>query len=184
MSEKKSKVRWLGFALVFIIVGVLFSAGFTIALEYTNTTEFCVSCHTMQTNLDELKETVHWSSRTGVHAGCADCHVPKKFFPKMYAKIMAAKDVWHELLGTINTPEKYEAHRWSMANRVWEKMKVTDSRECKTCHSFDHMDLSEQDRFARKKHERATEEGETCIDCHKGIAHKEPEEPDEEDKTH
>jgi len=134
----------------------------------------------MQTNLAELKQTVHYSSASGVHAGCADCHVPKEFIPKMIAKVMAAKDVYHEILGTIDTPEKYEKHRWDMASRVWAKMKATDSRECRTCHSFDHMDLSAQDKSARKRHDSATEKGKTCIDCHKGIAHEEPDEPDDE----
>jgi cytochrome c-type protein NapC len=178
----KGKKFWLAGGLFFVI-GILFSASFTTALEYTNTTEFCVSCHTMQTNLDELKETVHWKSTSGVHAGCADCHVPKEFFPKMYAKIYAAKDVWHEILGTIDTPEKYEAHRWDMASRVWDKMRATDSRECRTCHSFSHMDFEEQDKMAARKHGSAEERGKTCIDCHQGIAHKEPDEPDEEEEV-
>jgi cytochrome c-type protein NapC len=167
--------------LSIFVLGILFAGGFNTALKYTNTTEFCVSCHTMQTNLDELKERAHWKSASGVHAGCADCHVPKEFGPKMFAKVMAAKDVFHEILGTIDTKEKYEAYRWNMANRVWDKMKANDSRECRSCHSFDHMDLSEQDRFARKKHGKAVDRGKTCIDCHKGIAHELPEEPEELD---
>ncbi len=106
----------------------------------------------------------------------------KQFIPKMIAKVMAAKDVYHEILGTIDTKEKFEDYRWTMANRVWEKMKSTDSRECRNCHSFDTMDLAEQDRSARKRHGRAEDEGKTCIDCHKGIAHEEPDEPDEPDE--
>jgi cytochrome c-type protein NapC len=43
------------------------------------------------------------------------------------------------------------------------------------------MDLSEQDRYARKRHERALTKGETCIDCHDGIAHELPERPDDDD---
>ena len=43
------------------------------------------------------------------------------------------------------------------------------------------MDLSEQDRYARKRHERALAKGETCIDCHDGIAHELPERPDNDD---
>lgn len=181
MTEEKKKStwkKWLIPGVLFIAVGIIFTASFNVALDYTNTTEFCTSCHSMKVNLTELQERVHWKSPSGVHAGCADCHVPKAFLPKMKAKILAAKDVWHELLGTIDTPEKYEARRWDMANRVWEKMKATDSRECRSCHSFDHMDLSAQDRMARKKHEKATERGKTCIDCHQGIAHELPEEPD------
>jgi cytochrome c-type protein NapC len=136
----------------------------------------------MKVNLAELEERVHWKSPSGVHAGCADCHVPKEFKEKMIAKVMAAKDVYHEIMGTIDTPEKYEARRLDMAQRVWAKMKASDSRECKGCHGFAHMDFSEQDRFARKKHENAPDRGQTCIDCHKGIGHKLPEgaEADEE----
>ena len=43
------------------------------------------------------------------------------------------------------------------------------------------MDLSEQDSYARKRHERALEKGETCIDCHDGIANELPERPVEKD---
>jgi cytochrome c-type protein NapC len=100
----------------------------------------------------------------------------------MLAKVMASRDLFHEILGTINTHEKYEAHRKEMAEEVWAKMKATDSRECKSCHSFQHMDFSEQDRFARKKHENAPDRGQTCIDCHKGIAHKMPQGIEEENE--
>lgn len=180
MSEIQKPSRKKKFFIGFIIflLGIVAAGGFNIALDRTNTTEFCTSCHSMQINLTELKETTHWLNRTGVHAGCADCHVPKAFFPKMYAKLMAAKDVWHEFLGTIDTPEKFEARRWEMANRVWAKMEATNSRECRNCHAYTHMDLSEQDRFARKKHEKAVDRDQTCIDCHKGIAHQLPEEPE------
>jgi cytochrome c-type protein NapC len=34
------------------------------------------------------------------------------------------------------------------------------------------MNLMAQSQRARTRHEQATENGETCIDCHKGIAHK------------
>lgn len=173
--KRKSWIRrLLGVALIFF-AGVVFAGLFNVGLEYTNRTEFCTSCHSMKINLAELEERVHWKSPSGVHAGCADCHVPKEFKEKMIAKVMAAKDVYHEIMGTIDTPEKYEARRLDMAQRVWAKMKASDSRECKSCHAFVHMDFSEQDRFARKKHENAPDRGQTCIDCHKGIGHKLPE---------
>lgn len=146
---------------------------------YTNKMEFCTSCHSMKINLEEYMETIHYKNQSGVQATCADCHVPKQFFPKLYAKVMAAKDVYHEIMGTVDTREKYEAHRWDMASRVWAKMEASDSRECRNCHSFDNMDLSTQGRMARSKHPRAQMKGQTCIDCHKGIAHEEPLEPEE-----
>ena len=42
---------------------------------------------------------------------------------------------------------------------------------------FEDMDLSEQDRMARKRHNSAVDEGQSCIDCHKGVAHEEPDDP-------
>ena len=168
-----------------VIVGVVFAAGiifaglFNVGLAYTNEMEFCTSCHTMQIPYKELQENVHYKNASGVQATCSDCHVPEPFVPKMIAKVMAAKDVYHEIMGTIDTPEKYEQHRWDMANRVWAKMKATDSRECRSCHDFDNMDLTAQGRSARSKHGNAPDKGQTCIDCHRGVAHEEPDEPDD-----
>jgi len=168
---------WL--AAVIFAAGVLFTALFNMGLAYTNTTEFCTSCHSMKWNLEEFADSDHYENHAGVRIGCADCHVPKQFFPKMAAKIMAAKDVWHEILGTIDTKEKFEARRWEMANRVWAKLKATDSRECRNCHSWEAMAFDLQDKVARKKHQRARDEGKTCIDCHKGVTHELPDEPEE-----
>ncbi len=178
MAAKRS---FLFIGIIFF-AGVLATFGFNAGLGYTNEMDFCTSCHSMKVNLEEYKETPHYKNASGVRATCADCHVPKAFFPKMKAKVLAYKDVMHEILGTLDTPEKYESHRWDMANRVWAKMKASDSRECRSCHAWDQMDLSEQERIARKRHGRAPDEGKTCIDCHKGIAHEEPDEPDEEEE--
>lgn len=170
------------FIVIIFFAGAVAFAGFNSILAYTNEMEFCTSCHSMKINLEEYKETLHYKNASGVQATCSDCHVPKEFFPKVKAKILAYKDVLHELLGTIDTKEKYEAQRWAMASRVWAKMQANDSRECRYCHDYDNMELSEQGRMARKKHPRAQLKGQTCIDCHKGIAHEEPMEPDEDDE--
>ncbi len=184
---------------IMFLGGIIFSLIFSTALSYTNRTEFCTSCHSMQNNLMEMKQRIHYSNHSGVSAGCHDCHVPHDLGPLLWAKLMAAKDVWHEILGTIDTREKFEEHRWEMANAVWAKMKATDSRECQKCHSFDHMDFEKQSRSAAKQHRRIKEARDkvaalndppselleiaqkTCIDCHKGIAHEEPVNPEDED---
>ncbi len=172
--RKSRKKLWILGSVIFV-AGIIFYGVFGVVLEATNSTEFCTSCHSMTTNLTELKESVHYNNASGVTAGCADCHVPRSLGPKLWAKLMAAKDVFHEILGTINTPEKFEEHRWDMANRVWDKMRATDSRECRECHSLEKMAFEKQIRSARKQHSRTIEQGDkTCIDCHKGIAHREP----------
>jgi len=178
MTERSKLKTAFVVALIFA-AGLVFAGLFNVGVSATNELEFCTSCHSMQIPYEEYKESMHFKNASGVQATCADCHVPKPFVPKMVAKVLAYKDVLHEVLGTIDTPEKYEEHRWDMASRVWEKMKKSDSRECRSCHDFANMDLSEQGKMARKKHGRAEDDGDTCIDCHKGVAHEEPLEPDE-----
>ena len=178
---KSSLTKRIIIILILFAAGIVFAGLFNVGLSATNTMEFCTSCHSMQIVYEEYKESQHYQNPSGVRAACADCHVPKEFGPKIVAKILAYKDVVHEILGTIDTPEKFEQHRWDMANRVWAKMKATDSRECRSCHTYEQMDLSEQSRSARNRHGRAEDEGKTCIDCHKGVAHEEPDEPEGEE---
>ncbi|SEL72535.1 cytochrome c-type protein NapC [Colwellia chukchiensis] len=159
-------------AVIFFIVGIIFWGGFNTAMEATNTTEFCIGCHEMEDNVyQEYKPTIHYSNRTGVRAGCADCHVPKPWIHKMVRKVEASKEVFSWLTGKLDTKEKFNEHRFDLAKSVWTAMKETDSRECRNCHNFESMNPEFQKPRARKQHLNAFETGQTCIDCHKGIAH-------------
>jgi len=156
--------------------GVIFWGGFNTSLEMTNTEEFCLGCHEMNNNVyQEYKETIHYANRSGVRATCPDCHVPKEWTHKIIRKIAASKEVWGKMTGIIDTREKFQDHRKSMAMREWKRMKENDSRECRNCHNFEYMDFSEQGSRSVKMHSTALASGEkTCIDCHKGIAHELP----------
>jgi cytochrome c-type protein NapC len=98
--------------------------------------------------------------------------VPKPWFYKIRRKIQASNELYHALMGTIGTREKFLAHRRELAESVWATMKASDSRECRNCHRADFMDIEKQDRVAQRKHASMVEDGKTCIECHKGIAHK------------
>ena len=167
--------------VVGFVAGIIFWGGFHTVIEATNTEEFCIACHEMRDNVyEEYKETIHYSNRTGVRAICSDCHVPRTWVHKIARKIQATNELYHKIMGTVDTPEKFKAQRLVMAKRVWKVMKETDSRECRNCHRFDYMNLEEQDKTARKKHAKSIDEGKTCIDCHKGIAHELPDEEEDE----
>lgn len=163
-----------------VLMLIMTGAGISIALagaefmHRTSTNDFCVSCHSMATVNEEYRQSVHYQNASGVQAGCADCHVPQAVGPLIKAKLFAAKDVYHELAGTIDTVDKFEQRRWHLANVVWDKMMATDSRECRSCHAFSSMNYEEQGRRLAKRHQRAEQEGKTCIACHKGLAHVEP----------
>ena len=158
------------------IFGITFWGGFNTALEVTNTEEFCISCHEMEANVyQEYKETIHYANRSGVRATCPDCHVPNEWTHKIVRKIQASKEVWGKITGIVDTPKKFNEHRRAMAEREWKRMKENDSRECRNCHNFEYMDFSEQGKRSKVQHAGALSDGDkTCIDCHKGIAHKLP----------
>ncbi len=177
-----AKKIFSGTLLLGMLLGVLLWGGFNWSLELTNTEQFCISCHEMEANVyQELKETVHWSNRTGVRATCPDCHVPRDWIHKVARKIQASNELWHHLMGTIDTPEKFEAYRLTMAMSEWKRMKSTNSRECRNCHHFESMNLDKQEERSAERHDPhvwevqdGKEPSLTCIDCHKGIAHKLP----------
>ncbi len=174
--EQKPWARMLEVeALVLMMIGGLLVAGGRISLEQTNTLAFCTSCHEMRdNNFAEYRQTIHARNRTGVKATCSDCHVPHEFVDTMIRKVMAANDVFQHFVGRIDTPEKFEQHRLELAKRVWVRMRESDSRECRNCHDVQAMAPEMQGKTAQKQHQKLANGSKTCIDCHYGIAHKEP----------
>lgn len=158
------------------IAGIIFWGGFNTVLEATNTEKFCTGCHEMRDNVFvELQNTIHFSNRSGVRATCPDCHVPHKWTDKIARKMQASKEVWGKIFGTIDTREKFEAHRLQLANNEWRRLKANNSLECRNCHQFESMDFTKQSKRAVDAHSTFLAGGEkTCIDCHKGIAHRLP----------
>ena len=162
--------------LIGVVIGWITFGGTQAVLHATSTTEFCVSCHTMEKPLHEYQGSVHFSNSKGVRAECADCHIPThNTVDYLWTKIRASKDIYHEFVtGKIDTEEKYEEHRLEMAQTVWDQLKANDSATCRSCHSFNAMELYEQPKGAREMHISAQKDGQTCIDCHKGVAHMAP----------
>ena len=161
-----------GVAGLAFVLGIVFWGGFNTAMEWTNREAFCISCHEMKENVFvEYRNTIHYQNRTGVRATCPDCHVPKEWGPKIVRKIQASNELWHKMLGSIDTPEKFAAKRAELASNEWRRMKANDSQECRNCHDYSYMDYAEQNRRSAAKHQVAFNEKQTCIDCHKGIAH-------------
>ncbi|MGO1461395.1 MAG: pentaheme c-type cytochrome TorC [Marinobacter sp.] len=157
------------------VAGIIFWGGFNTAMEVTNTEAFCTSCHEMRDNVyQELQETVHWENRTGVRAICSDCHVPHNWTDKIARKMQASKEVWGAIFGTIDTREKFEAKRLELAQHEWARFSANNSQECRNCHNYDSMDWDKMSDEARRFMMPAAERNQSCIDCHKGIAHNLP----------
>lgn len=182
LKRPSAKYSLLGLLSVGFVSGIFFWGGFNTVMEATNTLEFCISCHEMRDNVyQEYKQTIHYTNRTGVRAVCSDCHVPKDWGHKMMRKIQASQEIYGKIMGTIDTKEKFEAKRLELAEHEWARMKASDSRECRNCHSFEGMNVEKQKLRGAKMHKIAQDDKKTCIDCHKGIAHQKPKGMKEDD---
>lgn len=186
-QEKRSKIwrrpasKWLlgiplgGFLAFGLGAVALGTTNFV--LHKTSETEFCYVCHSHDAFIrPEYEASSHYVNASGVRAGCGDCHLPHdNWFDLVWTKAVVSLDIIPEMMGKLDTAEKYEAHRAEMAEAVWLEFKENDSKFCRSCHSVAAMDLEEQGRSAARRHSQAEERGQTCIDCHYGIVHKEPE---------
>lgn len=153
------------------IAGAIAWQQFNNVMDATSTEEFCVSCHSMETPLEELKQTVHWSNNSGVRATCPDCHLPHDKTAKYARKMQASREVLAELSGKYNEEGSFEEHRAEMAEREWARFAANGSKECKNCHSYDRMNFEKMSKAAQKAMKPAAERNQSCVDCHKGIAH-------------
>jgi nitrate/TMAO reductase-like tetraheme cytochrome c subunit len=170
--------RWSVLALV--IVGLLIGAGGVIGTQLmvkaTGTNEFCsTACHSMQWVAREYRESGHALNRTGVQAGCHDCHIPHQYPQLLWYKAKAGiHDAIGEMRGVISTEEKFNKERTRMAEMVWAEYKEDNSANCRVCHAFNTEIVKKQKDFVQPMHQQFLAGSATCIDCHKGIAHKAP----------
>ena len=174
--------RWSLFTLLLVgfVVGAVGVIGTQVAVYVTGTDEFCgTDCHShAQFVFPEHKLSAHYNNRTGVRAACVDCHLPHSYPAKLIAKTKAGiTDGLAELRGSISTQEKFDRERWRLANQVWDDMKADNSASCRHCHDPTAWDNKKQSEDAVKQHKKFFNGKATCIECHTGVAHKEPEEP-------
>jgi len=179
-SLSTPSARWSVLALV--IIGALIGAGGVIGTQVmvavTGTNEFCGgACHSMQWVAQEYKQSSHYKNRTGVSAGCHDCHIPDSYPRLLWYKAKAGiHDAIEEARGTISTEEKFKKERLRLAKSVWSEYKANNSENCQHCHKFDAQVVAKQKEFVRPMHEQFLSKAATCVDCHKGIAHTAPDE--------
>jgi len=158
-------------------VGALALGSTNYVLHATSSTEFCYTCHSHDAFIrPEYEASGHFRNLSGVRAACADCHLPHdNWFELVWTKAVVSLDIVPELMGKLDTAEKYEAHRAEMAESVWREFIGNDSKFCRSCHSIDAMDLEGQSRRTARRHSGEADPGKTCIECHYGIVHREPE---------
>ncbi|MGI9330042.1 MAG: NapC/NirT family cytochrome c [Gammaproteobacteria bacterium] len=174
---RRPSARWaLGIpvgALLAFFAGAIALGSFNWVIHATSTTDFCLTaCHSHTLFVKpEYEASTHFSNRSGVRAECADCHIPKGWFSVVAMKVAVSGDIIPELMGKLNTEEKWEAHRGEMAEDVWAQFRANDSQFCRHCHDPASMNSEKQSPMAARIHASLEPGGKTCIDCHRGIVH-------------
>ena len=179
---RRERKRFISISvIVAFVLGIVGVGVFNVVLDSTNTEEFCVGCHEMKydATYKSYKESLHYVNRVGVRATCVDCHLPKKFFPKLLHKIKATNDIWHNFKGTIDTAEKFEEKHAELAQREWKRLFANDSRECRNCHNAEAFD--DDTKKLAKHRDGLFAQKQTCIECHFGVVHEKPKGVSEED---
>jgi nitrate/TMAO reductase-like tetraheme cytochrome c subunit len=171
--------RWsvLSLLVLGIVLGLVATVGTQVMVHVTGTNEFCgTACHSMQWVAKEHATSVHNVNRTGVKAGCHDCHVPRDYPYLLWYKAKAGiKDTIGEMTGVIGTEDKFKKERKRMAEHVWAEYKENNSQACRSCHQFSKEIVAKQKEFVQPMHQQVLDGQATCVDCHKGIAHTAPE---------
>jgi len=170
--------RWSVLALLVMgaLIGFVAVVGTQVMVHVTGTDQFCgTACHSMQWVAAEHKQSVHGANRTGVKAGCHDCHIPHDYpYLLVYKAKAGIKDAIGEMRGVISTEEKFNKERLNMAKHVWEEYQGNNSRACRHCHQFSKEVIAKQKEEVRPIHEAVLAGNGTCVDCHKGVGHKAP----------
>lgn len=171
--------KWIGgltglAALLGIGVGVIVGAPVADGVDrYFSSNKFCANtCHVMKATVAvELSESAHGTSNSGVIPQCSDCHVSEDLIGAYIDHIKGTRDLYANLILSIDTVEEFEEVRFDAANRVRMQFVNNDSKNCRTCHMMEKI-KPERTR-GQRQHSEAQEKKITCIVCHYDLVHKE-----------
>ncbi|MDH3975382.1 MAG: NapC/NirT family cytochrome c [Deltaproteobacteria bacterium] len=168
--RKKWEGKFLPFFLgAFVLLLIQMSIhGFD---RFSRTEAFCTSCHSMDLMGKEYRESIHYSSRSGVRASCGDCHVSKGTLAAMWEHFMAASMVYSEALHDFSDPVATEKARPQMAFKARKWFRERGSATCRNCHVLDAI-LGSRRGIGAVHIDDAMKKDGNCIECHMNLVHR------------
>lgn len=139
--------------------------------EYSRTEAFCTSCHSMDLMGKEYRESLHFSSRSGVRARCGDCHVSEGTLSALWEHFTAASMVLSEVFHDFSDPVATEKARPDMAFKARKWFQKTGSATCRKCHVLDAI-LGSRPGIGAVHIEDAVKVDGNCIECHMNLVHR------------
>ncbi len=160
-----------GFLLVIGGVVALLFAATSYTMSVTSSTDYCLSCHEMQTHQVELDASPHATDADNNPIDCHQCHIPSSIGPK-YVAVKVISGVKDQVVHTFGDPSNLDRRNLQdLARRFMQ------DENCSNCH---------QDLFHTSSKEKISEIGrlaheaylgingstrKKCVGCHFNIAH-------------
>ena len=151
-----------------LLIGIVFSFIFTIAVKSTSDASFCVRCHTMKPVVASYYDDLHGGkNKTGVRASCTDCHLPHDnlvnyLFQKGRTGI---HDVYAEIFK--------DKSKINWEERLDHREEYTYDSGCLKCHSeLEEATLTNKKSFLAHKHYFSKTITSQCTTCHPHVGHK------------
>lgn len=171
---KEYRKKWEGKFLPFFI-GVFVLLVIQMAVhgfdEFSRTEPFCTSCHSMNLMGKEYRESIHFSSRSGVRARCGDCHVSKGTLSALWEHFTAASMVFSEVVHDFSDPVATEKARPDMAFKARKWFRKTGSATCRNCHVLDAI-MGSRPGIGAVHIDDARKKDGNCIECHMNLVHR------------
>lgn len=128
-----------------VLAGIILTVGTSTALNFTDTPEFCSTCHVMNIANESFSESTH------AHLDCNDCHAPHDSFAKkiIFKTEAGFHDIYMNTFQSDKIPDVFHAN---------EKTKDVVQQNCISCHQSTMRDVSHDAK-------------ESCTDCHRYVPH-------------
>jgi nitrate/TMAO reductase-like tetraheme cytochrome c subunit len=165
---------WI-FLMMILAVGGVGVATVDVTDYYFSSQNFCAfTCHVMESTVyQELKQSKHWTTPSGVRPTCADCHVSGRLTFAMWDHFIGTGELFVWLTNDLDEPGAFDKLRGPAADRVRFQMLENDSEKCRGCHVME--GIKPERKRGQRQHADAIETGTTCIVCHYNLVHKEVE---------
>ena len=124
--------------------------------------------------LPELQKTVHWNNCTGVRARCPDCHVPHDFTGTRWRARCRRAARCSASSSAPSTPAKVQSTASAGAARV-EALRGQRLEGMPCLPRLQGHELRQDASGIAGGDAQGAERNQSCVDCHKGVAHQLPE---------
>lgn len=137
--------KLLIFLFLGVFIGIVAAVASAETMHYTDTAEFCSTCHPMETAYQSFSDSTH------ANLSCNKCHAPTdNLFKKVVFKAKAGShDIYMNTFNADEIPDVIHANQAS---------KDVIQENCKSCHESSIQNVTHDVK-------------DYCIDCHRQVPH-------------